>query len=165
MKNLSFVAWFVLSSAAFAAGPFEDAVLHGETDKSRAIDYAPGEEMTFTLSLQGAEAFGEGQYFVKWTRTGDDGKKETGKVDAKALPLVVKTKLDQPGFVRLEATVIDAKGDAYRKSFKGDPNTPEGKKALNAFERKDKRIFFDGGAGVKVDELQSVPEPADFDAF
>ena len=82
MKKLSFVAWVVLSSAAFAAGPFEDAVLHGETDKARAIDYAPGEEMTFTLSLQGAEAFGEGQYFVKWTRTGDDGKKETGKIDA-----------------------------------------------------------------------------------
>lgn len=28
--------------------------------------------MVFTLSLQGAEAFGEGQYFVRWTRTGDD---------------------------------------------------------------------------------------------
>ena len=165
MKNLMFAVLAVASFASFAAGPFEDAVLHGETDKARAIDYAPGEEMTFTLSLQGAEAFGEGQYFVKWTRTGDDGRMETGKVDAKALPLVVKTKLDQPGFVRLEATVVDAKDNAYRKSFKGDPNTPEGKKALNAFERKDKRIFFDGGAGVKVDELQSVPEPADFDAF
>ena len=49
-------------------------MLHGETDKARAIDYAPGEEMTFTLSLQGAEKFGAGEYFVQWTRTGDDGK-------------------------------------------------------------------------------------------
>ena len=51
------------------------------------------------------------------------------------------------------------------KSFTGDPNTPEGRKALNAFERKDKRVFFDGGAGVRIDTLRSVPEPKDFDAF
>ena len=43
MKNLMFATLAVASSAAFAAGPFEDAVLHGETDKARAIDYAPGE--------------------------------------------------------------------------------------------------------------------------
>ena len=155
----------LLAFAVLAGGPLDNAVLHGETDKARAIDYAPGEEMVFTLSLQGAEAFADGQYFVKWTRTGDDGAKEEGKVDAKSLPLVVKTKLEQPGFVRLEAFVIDAKGKTYTKSFTGNPNTPEGKKALNAFERKDKRVFFDGGAGVQPETLQSVPEPKDFDEF
>ena len=163
--KLMAMAFAAMNLAAFAAGPLDKAVLHGETDKARAIDYAPGEEMVFTLSLQGAEAFGDGEYFVKWTRTGDDGGKDEGEVDAKSLPLVVKTKLDQPGFVRLEAFVVDAKGVAYRKSFTGDPNTPEGKKALNAFEHRDKRVFFDGGAGVKVDTLQSVPEPEDFDEF
>ena len=165
MKMLMFAAGTLLSFAALAAGPFDRAVLHGETDKARAIDYAPGEEMTFTLSLQGAEAFGEGEYFVKWTRTGDDGKSESGKVDAKTLPLVVKTKLDQPGFVRLEAYVVDAKGTQYKKAFLGDPNTPEGKKALNAFERKDRCVFFDGGAGVQVGTLQSVPAPKDLVDF
>jgi len=152
-------------SLSAVAGPFDSACLHGETDKARAIDYAPGEEMVFTLSIQGAEAFGEGQYFVKWTRTGDDGRKDEGRVDAKALPLTVKTKLDQPGFVRLLAYVTDAKGDTYKKNFVGDATTPEGKKALNAFERQDRRVFFDGGAGVLIDSLESVPEPADFDAF
>ena len=146
-------------------GPFDKAVLHGETDKERAIDYAPGEQMVFTLSLQGAEDFAEGDYFVSWMRTGDDGRTEEGKVDATKLPLVVKTSLDRPGFVRLEAKVVDAQGKAYKKSFTGDPNTPEGRKALNDFERRDRRVFFDGGAGVKVDTLQSVPEPKDFDEF
>ena len=60
---------------------------------------------------------------------------------------------------------MDKNGKGYRKSFRGDPNTPEGKKALNAWERKDKRVFFDGGAGVEPETLQSVPEPEDFDAF
>lgn len=170
MKSLMTVVVAVSAAVFFrcealAAGPFENAVLHGETDKARAIDYAPGEEMVFTLSLQGAEAFGDGEYFVRWSRTGDDGLKDDGKVDARTLPLVIRTKLDRPGFVRVLAVVVDKSGVPYKRSFKGDPNTPEGKKALNAFERADQRIFFDGGAGVKVDELRSVPEPADFDAF
>ena len=159
------LAFAMVPCVLWAAGPLDDAVLHGETDKARAIDYGPGEEMTFTLTLRDAKAFAEGQYFVKWTRTGDDGQTKEGKVDAKKLPLVVKTKLDQPGFVRLEAFVVDAKGAVYKKSFTGDPNTPEGKRALNAFERKDKRVFFDGGAGVKVETLQSVPAPKDLVEF
>lgn len=50
------VAFLVLASAlaANAAGELDTAVQHGETDKARAIDYKPGETMTFTLRLQGA---------------------------------------------------------------------------------------------------------------
>ncbi len=153
---------------AFAATPLDDAVLHGETDKARAIDYAPGEEMTFTLTLQGAKPFAPDTYFIAWTRTGDDGKTESGKAPLSANePLVVKTSLDRPGFVRLLAQVVDKDGRAFRKelTFKGDLTTPEGKRALNDFERMDKRVFFDGGAGVKTETLQSVPEPEDFDEF
>ena len=148
-----------------AAGPFENAVLHGETDKACAIDYAPGEEMVFTLSLQGAGTFAPDEFYVEWSRIGDDGLAENGKVDAKSLPLVIKTKLEQPGFVRILACVVDKKGNECKKHFSGDFTTPEGRKALNAFERTDRRIFFDGGAGVRVDELRSVPEPVDFDEF
>lgn len=156
----------VSAFSVFAAGPLDRAVLHGETDKERPIDYAPGEEMVFTLTLQGAEAFKEGDYFIRWTRTGDDGKTESGRVPLSATkPLVIKTSLDQPGFVRCQAEVVDAKGARYRKAFTGDTTTPEGRKALNRFERSDRRVFFDGGAGVKIDTLQSVPEPADFDEF
>ena len=167
MKKL-LIAFAVLVSACavYAAGELEDAVLHGETDKARAIDYKPGETMTFTLQLQGVKSIPPDKYFISWTRSGDDGKVEKGKSPASLTePLVIKTKLDQPGFVRIEALIVDKNGKAYRKSFRGDPNTPEGKKALNAWERKDKRVFFDGGAGVEPETLQSVPEPEDFDAF
>ena len=161
MKRL-IAAFFAIGAAqfAFAAGELEDAVLHGETDKPRAIDYKPGEEMTFTLSLQRVKELPPDTYFISWERTGDDGITERGKVPASLTqPLVVKTKLDKPGFVRVHAFVVDGKGNAYRKSFHGDPSTPEGKRALNAFERRDKRVFFDGGAGVEPEKLQSVPEP------
>ena len=167
MKRL-IAAIFAIGAAqfAFAAGELEDAVLHGETDKPRAIDYKPGEEMTFTLSLQRVKELPPDTYFISWERTGDDGLTESGKVPASLTqPLVVKTKLDKPGFVRVHAFVVDGKGNAYRKSFHGDPSTPEGKKALNAFERRDKRVFFDGGAGVEPEKLQSVPEPENFDEF
>ena len=160
----AFGAGILLSLSSFAAGPLDDAVLHGETDRERAIEYAPGETMTFTLSLQGARAFPEGAYFVNWTRTGDDGKSESGRVDATTLPLVIRTSLDKPGFVRIEAFVTDAKGRVYRKSFTGDSTTPEGKVAMNRFERTDKRVFFDGGAGVQPEKLAALPEPKDFDA-
>ena len=167
MKTLLTVVWaFAAAWTVLAAGELEDAVLHGETDKARAIDYKPGETMTFTLQLQGVKSIPPDTYFISWTRSGDDGKVEKGKSPASLTePLVIKTKLDKPGFVRIEALIVDKRGKAYRKSFRGDPNTPEGKKALNAWERKDKRVFFDGGAGVEPETLQSVPEPKDFDAF
>ena len=156
----------IAAFTACAEGELDAAVLHGETDKARAIDYKSGETMTFTLSLQGADSVPPDMYFISWKRSGDDGKVESGKVPLSLVdPLVVKTSIDRPGFVRLEAYIVDKKGDVYQKRFHGDPNTPEGKKALNEFERKDKRIFFDGGAGVEPEKLQSVPEPEDFDAF
>jgi len=164
MKRLM-LAVSAMSVWGLYAGPFDKAVLHGDTNKERAIDYAPGEEITFTLALQGADAFAEGEYFVSWKRNGDDGKEQSGKVDAKKMPLVVKTSLDKPGFVRVKAVVVDKNGNLYRKQYTGDTSTPEGRRAMNEFERRDRRVFFDGGAGVLVDKLVSHPEPADFDAF
>ena len=38
------IAMAGLGMSAFAAGPLDKAVLHGETDKERAIDYKEGEE-------------------------------------------------------------------------------------------------------------------------
>ena len=167
MKRISIAVLVSLVIAGlFAAGELDNAVLHGETDKARAIDYRPGEMMTFTLTLQGAKPLPPDTYFIDWKRTGDDGVHESGKVPASlTTPLVIKTKIDKPGFVRLFAVVVDKNGKQYRKSFNGDVSTPEGKKAMNRFERKDKRVFFDGGAGVEPEKLESVPEPEDFDAF
>ncbi len=149
-----------------AGGELDEAHLIGTTDKPRAIDYEPGETMTFTLTLKNAKPFPAGAYFVKWTRTGDDGKSESGKAEiAPDKSITIKTSLAEPGFVRIVAEVVDAKGKLYRKQLHVDANTPEGKKALNRWERADKRVFFDGGAAVHPEKLQSVPEPADFDDF
>jgi len=167
MKRIA-TAFFIASAAclAFASSGLDNAVLHGETDKERATEYKPGEEMVFTLSVQGADQIPADTYFIQWSRSGDDGFKSSGRAALPLTgPLAIKTKLDKPGFVRIKAQVVDKKGKPYIRKFAGDATTPEGRKALNAFEKMDKRLFFDGGAGVDVDKLQSVPEPEDFDAF
>ena len=104
----------------------------GMTDKD-PLTYRPNESMAFTLTPHGNGTV------IRWKRTGDDGKVEQGEETADA-PVVVKTSLYRPGFVRLVAELIDASG---------------------------KRIArFDGGAGVDVDKIRpDNPEPDDFDAF
>ena len=166
MKMTALMCLLLVPAAVATAGELDSAVLHGETDKARAIDYAPGEEMVFTISLQGAKSVPAGKYFITWERTGDDGKTDGGKVPLSATePLVVRTSLDCPGFVRVLAEVVDGCGRPYKKAYSGDTTTPEGRRAMNKFEMAGGRLFFDGGAGVRVDTLQSVPEPEDFDAF
>ena len=50
--------------------------------------------------------------------------------------------------------------------FTGDPNTPEGRRALKRMRKIKRSVFFDGGAAADVETLrQAAPEPADFDAF
>ncbi|MGN0852032.1 MAG: acetylxylan esterase [Kiritimatiellia bacterium] len=156
---------FVLAVAAAGAGELDDGLLRGRTDRDRPY-YEPGEEMVFTLKLDRIRKFPEGKWFISWDRSGDDGRKEHGKVPASLTePLVVRTSLDRPGFVRVRAVLVDEKGNVYRKQYTGDTTTPEGKRAQNEFERRDRRIFFDGGAGVHPERLASHPEPKDFDAF
>ena len=48
----------MMAGVAFGGG-LDRVVLHGEVDKARAIDYAPGEEMVFTLSENGYGALPE----------------------------------------------------------------------------------------------------------
>ena len=80
MKMMTIAAAGVLCACgASAMGELDEAHLIGTTDKARAIDYAPGETMTFTLALKKAKPFPAGTFFVKWTRSGDDGKTTSGK--------------------------------------------------------------------------------------
>ena len=147
------------------AGLLDKAWLMGVTDKD-PLTYKPGEEMVFTVTpknLEGAVPVGE--YFLDWKRTDDHGLVESGKVPLTGEPFVYKAKLDKAGFVRLEVYVVDKSGKRYAKKFTGDATTPEGKKAMNAFERAKKAVFFDGGAGVDVDKLTTHGEPGDFDEF
>lgn len=150
------------------AGVLDKAWIKGTTDKD-PLTYRPGEEMVFTLEPIGIE--GEvpaGEYLLSWKRSDDYGKVESGELPFTGQPFVYKTSLDKPGFVRLEAYVVtSANHQRVVKKFTGDATTPEGKRAMNDFERSKKNVFFDGGAGVDVESLALAPEsePTDFDEF
>ena len=141
MKHLAFAVALLVHCLAHAA-----PCLKGVTDKD-PLSYAVGEDIVFTVSLEGAESFPDG-VSATWRRSGDDGVEEKGTWDGRA-PLTVKTKLKRAGFVRLTVEPRQtANGNPWRvKGASGD-------------------VFFDGGAGVGVNMLvQSKPEPKDFDAF
>ncbi len=164
MKKSVFAASLVCAAAAFG-GALDFAWIKGTTDKD-PITYKQGEKMVFTLSIEDVEgAIPVDGYFLSWKRSGDDGLVETGKVAVTGKPFVYATKLGKPGFVRLQAEVVDKAGKTYVKTFTGDAPTPEGKKAMNRFENQPRHIFFDGGAGADIETLRNLPEPEDFDTF
>ena len=109
MRNTSWTSFStsaasaLLCGVAFAATPW----IKGVTDKG-PLDYAIGEDMTFTLTVQGAQELPPGLKLC-WTRTGDDGQEQKGTADI-ASPLVVKTSLNRPGFVRLYAELCEEIG-------------------------------------------------------
>ena len=159
------VVLMAMSALSAFGGPLDKAWLKGTTDKD-PLSYAVGETITITITPQNMA--GEpppGEYFLDWKRSDDFGSVEKGKVPFTGKPFVYRTKLDKAGFVRLEAYVVDRKGRRYVKKFLGDASTPEGRRAMNAFERARKNVFFDGGAGVAVDTLSTHEEPKDFDSF
>ncbi len=163
MMAAAFAAWMLASPAA--AGLLDDAWLMGTTNKD-PLTYKPGEEMVFTVTPRGLDgSVPADAYFLEWKRSDDYGKVEQGKVPFTGEPFVYKTSLDKAGFVRLEVYVVDRNGRRYAKKFTGDATTPEGRKAMNAFERRKKAVFFDGGAGVDIGSLSTHEEPKDFDAF
>ena len=164
MKMMMWAA-AVLAAGTVFGGVLDDAWIRGTTEKD-PISYKPGEKMTFTLTPQGLDGeLPAGEYFLQWARSGDDGVRENGKEPLTAGPFVYTTKIDRPGFVRIQAFVVDKDGQRYMKKFTGDATTPEGKAAMNRFERQNKAVFFDGGAGADIETLRTEPEPEDFDAF
>ena len=121
--------------------------IDGRSDRESPV-YGIGEEMTFTFKLRGFAGLDAASHTFDWTRTGDDGRKESGKAPADR-PLVLKTSLDRPGFVRYYIELKDRDGKVVTRTEKGLKN-----------------VFFDGGAGVDITKIrQGVPEPEDFDAF
>ncbi len=115
--------------------------------------FAPGEPMKFSFTVNfGDQPVPEPPYSLKWTRTGDDGKKTAGAEQVVfGQPVVVTTSLGKPGFVRIQAELVDNKGRIVTQ-----------KNSIGQMAN----IVFDGGAGVEIDKLQpAADEPADFDAF
>ena len=90
MKKITAIG-ILLAAVAVFAGELDGGFLKGVTDKEKPF-YAPGEEMTFTLRLEGIKTFPPGEWFIKRERTGGDGKRDGGKVPAWLTdPLVIKT--------------------------------------------------------------------------
>ncbi len=159
----------VMGASLLFAGPLDKAWMKGTTDKNPLL-YKPGEEMVFTIEPQNIRGeIPAGTYFLKWERTGDDDVSEKGSEPFTGKPFVYKTRIAKPGFVRLNAVVVDATGRPFMRElekFTGDPNTPEGRQALRKLKKMKRFVFFDGGAAAGADTLrQAAPEPADFDAF
>ncbi len=161
------ISTLLLSFAASVAvaGVLDKAWLKGTTDKD-PLSYAPGEEIVITVTPMDIDgAIPEG-CTLQWKFSDDFGRKDEGVQPFTAEPFVYRTSLDRPGFVRLEAYVNGPDGKRYVKQFTGDATTPEGKRAMNDFEKNNNnRIFFDGGAAVRPDDLEPPAEPADFDEF
>ena len=135
-------AGMLFAANLFGATATDATWIRGVTDKD-PITYKAGEEVSFTLTVERLDGeLKSGEFSLDWKRTGDDGIVETGKVSYAGAPFVYKTKIAFPGFVRLEAKLVDAKG-----------------------KQAGKKAFFDGGAGADIDTLAAHPEPKDFDEF
>ena len=156
MKKMLFMAALVAAAVAFGA-EMKEIKLKAKTDKENPIDYKVGETIRFDFFLDGVkelpeEAVAKSPLKVKWTRTGDDGRKETGTNEISLdKGFSVETKLDVPGIVRLEAQLVGSDGKKFDSVVVG---------------KHEKGIQFHGGAGAETEKMQmSTKEPADFDKF
>ena len=120
-----------------------DISFYGITDKD-PLSYAPEETITFSISvLEDGQKISGKKLF--WIRRGDDGKTETGQAVSDAeQPLVIQTSLDVPGFVWIQVAVASQNGEV---PLYGDQH------------------YFNGGAGVRLNEIKGAGEPADFDEY
>ena len=160
MKKIAVMLSAALAASVVFANAWDGVLIKGRTDKDNPVGYKSGEQIVFTLVASEVPAELENAgYMVDWKRTGDDGKVESGKVPFKSGEVCkVATKLSIPGFVRLEAYVVDANGKKVVRD-KPAPGAPNWQPFL-------KDVFFDGGAGVDIDKIgRFTPEPKDFDAW
>ena len=126
MKKLLFMLAMAAGVVAFGA-ELKDIKLKAKTDKENPIDYKVGETIRFDFFLDGVKELPEAAAAnaplkVKWTRTGDDGRKETG-VNEISLDkgFTVETKLDVPGIVHLTfsgALAAASSGSSFTPSRK-----------------------------------------------
>ena len=126
------------------------AVCRAERDNP---NYAPGETMRFSITVDFGGEKPERSFRIRWRRSGEDGIVRTGEAEAvPGKPLILETASEKPGFVRIEAWLLDDRGGNV-------PVTVPGRK-------KPRLKLFDGGAGVDIFSLKpSSPRPEDFDEF
>ncbi len=134
-----------------ATGTLDSSLVHviGTTNKN-PVTYAVGEEMVFTLKTDFGGQTPQGKYTLKWDCYGDDGQITQGEYTVSDQPLVIKTSLQTPGFVRIRAKLYTPEGNLLQR--------------LNAKNNLED-VAFNGGAGAEIAKLTGTPEPEDFDEF
>ena len=118
--------------------------------------YEPGEKMQFviTIGFNKQQLLPEKPLQLVWTRTGDDGITEKGKIDVPAEgEYIIETSTEKDGFVRIQARLLDHRGVVC--------TTPDKNSKGKAIQ-----CVFDGGACVHPENLKTAAEePKDFDEF
>ena len=154
-KTVIFVVGILCSIATFAS-PFDSVRLIGRTNKS-PVSYKVNEKIDFAITLKGLEKLPPGEWSVGWQLRGDDGQSSKGVSPIQiGKPLHLTTQLKSPGFIRLEAYLLDASGKRVRRDVAAPGENWTG----------DKEVFFDGGAGAEIEKITTqATEPADFDDF
>ncbi len=125
------------------------------TTNKNPIQYKVGDDVEFRVIFDWGQEVPEDQkkpMFVQWERSGDDGIRFSGMDPiAPGKDVIIKTKLDRPGFIRFTGRLLDITGKGFVYFKHGEIRTP---------------LSFDAGAGCNVDEiLPAATEPADFDTF
>ena len=141
IRSLIVAAAFVVASFVSSA---QTLTFIGNSNKN-SLEYALGEEITFTVSLVDKDANNApvAGLPLKWTLSGDDSSiNKSGTATSATDPLTVKTSMSTPGFVRLKVEV-----EVGGKWLDGNTE------------------FFDGGAGVDVMNISQKALPADFATF
>lgn len=156
----SFCGVVAMTAAMVWGNAWDPVQLKGTTDKPNPVDYRIGEPIVLTISAEEVDPdFDCSAYYFEWKRTGDDGLTETGRSDFKPGVIAqVTTKMDIPGFIRVEGYVKEKATGKPVKRDKPAPGSPNWSPV--------KEVVFDGGAGVETERIeQENPEPADFDEW
>lgn len=131
---------------------WNDAIFRAVTDHTNAL-YKCGEEIVFTLNLEGVKEMPEGKYAVLLKSQGDDGRSVPDRLVPFELgkPIVIKDKINVPGFIRYEAVMCDTEGQCVFKDIKSPWGPPQVRGCF--------------GAGAEPEKLTHHEEPKDFDEF
>ena len=129
-------------AASLAAAAAESLSFSGATDRD-PLSYSCGDEMVFTVTLvdRNAKNAPVPGRRIAWTLEGDDGSRRAGEATSDQ-PLVVKAKLDKPGFAHLVVRAIDEEGRQVPGSD-----------------------VFDSSAAADAERIPAKPAPDDFNAF
>ncbi|MBO4620246.1 MAG: acetylxylan esterase [Victivallales bacterium] len=146
--SLLLTTGLLLCSQSFGEVDTTKFFLKGRTTRETPL-YTIWEPIEFVLEMDFAGQTPTEAYTIEWTCTGDDGRERKGTAPADA-PVHIQTVLDRPGFVRIRAQLLDSSGQVVRKP---------------GLQGEFAQVFFDGGAGVDIEQIHGIPAPPDLEAF